>query len=160
MSITKSFYKRRLSMTQYDTQTSANKTKVSKTPKLLKSLRSRKSLNNTILPEDAAEVVKNYLIPMFDRKIRSKTKKQKTELTNQSFDITNSEISCQALLIKNLLERFCPNSNFLCYHELAELGFLALVSFVSVLEKVVLGLWLVLESLIGCWTLIFQIFSF
>ena len=74
MSITKSFYKRRLSMTQYDTQTSANKTKVSKTPKLLKSLRSRKSLNNTILPEDAAEVVKNYLIPMFDRKIRSKTK--------------------------------------------------------------------------------------
>ena len=107
MSITKSFYKRRLSMTQYDTQTSANKTKVSKTPKLLKSLRSRKSLNNTILPEDAAEVVKNYLIPMFDRKIRSKTKKQKTELTNQSFDITNSKgiITEELVLSSKLYEK-------------------------------------------------------
>ena len=94
-------------MTQYDTQTSANKTKVSKTPKLLKSLRSRKSLNNTILPEDAAEVVKNYLIPMFDRKIRSKTKKQKTELTNQSFDITNSKgiITEELVLSSKLYEK-------------------------------------------------------
>ena len=91
----------------YDTQTSANKTKVSKTPKLLKSLRSRKSLNNTILPEDAAEVVKNYLIPMFDRKIRSKTKKQKTELTNQSFDITNSKgiITEELVLSSKLYEK-------------------------------------------------------
>ena len=94
-------------MTQYDTQTSANKTKVSKTPKLLKYLRSRKSLNNTILPEDAAEVVKNYLIPMFDRKIRSKTKKQKTELTNQSFDITNSKgiITEELVLSSKLYEK-------------------------------------------------------
>lgn len=78
-----------------------------RTTKISQTLRIRKSNCRSINPEEAAEVVKNYIIPMFNQEFRSRSRQHRHEQHGVSFDLSRSKgvITEELLLSSKLYER-------------------------------------------------------
>lgn len=79
----------------------------SRSPKITQTLSTRKKPSRIINPEDAAEVVKNYIIPMFNQELRSRSTKHRHEQHGTTFDLSRSKgvITEELLLSSKLNER-------------------------------------------------------
>ncbi|OMJ95735.1 hypothetical protein SteCoe_805 [Stentor coeruleus] len=82
-------------------------TGTSRSPKITQTLKTRKSQTRTINPEDAAEIVKSYIIPMFNQELRSRSTKNRHEQHGTTFDLSRSKgfITEELLLSSKLNER-------------------------------------------------------
>lgn len=70
-------------------------------------LKSRKKFIQSVSPEQASEVIKNYIIPLFEHKIKYKSLKHKTDIKDSRFSISNSKgpMGEELLLSSKLYEK-------------------------------------------------------
>lgn len=66
------------------------KTSMNKTKTLISSVRDRNILFKKVQPEQAAEVLKSYIVPLFEKKIRNKSSETKSA-TNTSINLSLSK---------------------------------------------------------------------
>jgi hypothetical protein len=116
MKTAKSFLSRRLSKTPLDVTTAPFKTPQAKrlqSSGIAQKLRQRKSINTSISPELAAEVVRTYIIPMFDHKIRAKSNRSRNERLGITIDISNSKgtVAEELSLSSKLYEKLRKSEN-------------------------------------------------
>ena len=70
-------------------------------------LKSRKKIIQSVSPEQASEVIKNYIIPLFEHKIKYKSLKHKSEIKDSRVSISNSKgpMGEELLLSSKLYEK-------------------------------------------------------
>lgn len=107
---TKSSYSQRSSKSPVDTQSNyyiTRQERLSKSPGLTQQLNKRKKFIESVSPEHASEVIKNYIIPLFEHKIKYKSIKAKSPGKDSRFSLSSSKgpVAEEILLSSKLYEK-------------------------------------------------------
>lgn len=110
MRSTKSAFSQRYTKSPVETQSyyyNTRQERLTKSPGLAQQIKKRKKFIQSVSPEHASEVIKNYIIPLFEHKIKYKSHKNKSVNKDSGFSLSSSKgpVAEEILLSSKLYEK-------------------------------------------------------